>query len=74
MKTRMIERSIARVFQRGAATLTALVVMVFAARAAEQASVYRTPSPALAAVVDAPLPPVVALSPDRAWLLLLDRP
>lgn len=35
---------------------------------------YRTPSPALAAIVDAPLPPVPVLSPDRRTLLLLDRP
>ncbi len=35
---------------------------------------YRTPSPALAAIVDAPTPPVAVLSPDRQWLLLLDRP
>lgn len=35
---------------------------------------YRVPSPALAAIVDAPLPPVPVLSPDRRLLLLLDRP
>ncbi len=35
---------------------------------------YRTPSPALAAIVDAPLPPAAVLSPDRRLLLLLERP
>jgi dipeptidyl aminopeptidase/acylaminoacyl peptidase len=42
--------------------------------AAESAAGYRTPSAALAAVVDAPLPPLPVLSPDRKILLLLDRP
>jgi dipeptidyl aminopeptidase/acylaminoacyl peptidase len=53
--------------------LLALVVFLapFAALSAEG---YRTPSPALAAIVDAPLPPAAMLSPDRKWLLLLDRP
>ncbi len=51
----------------------ALVVLIapFASRSADG---YRTPSPALAAIVDAPLPPAAVLSPDRQWLLLLDRP
>jgi dipeptidyl aminopeptidase/acylaminoacyl peptidase len=35
---------------------------------------YRVPTPALASIVDAPLPPVPVLSPDRRFLLLLDRP
>jgi dipeptidyl aminopeptidase/acylaminoacyl peptidase len=35
---------------------------------------YRTPSAALATIVDAPLPPTASLSPDRRSLLLLDRP
>ncbi len=35
---------------------------------------YRTPSPALAAIVDAPLPPAAVLSTDRKTLVLLDRP
>ncbi|MEY2879933.1 MAG: hypothetical protein RLZZ15_2313 [Verrucomicrobiota bacterium] len=34
---------------------------------------YRTPSPALAALVDAPLTPFVVLSPDRSRLLRLER-
>jgi dipeptidyl aminopeptidase/acylaminoacyl peptidase len=34
---------------------------------------YRTPSPPIAALVDAPLTPLVALSPDRTRLLLLGR-
>ncbi|MDP3070635.1 MAG: prolyl oligopeptidase family serine peptidase [Opitutaceae bacterium] len=35
---------------------------------------YRQPSPALAAIVEAPLTPLVSLSPDRKNLLLLERP
>src|SRR5690606_14925882 len=35
---------------------------------------YREPSPPVAAIVDAPVPPVPVLSPDRQRLLLLDRP
>ncbi|MBL9201193.1 MAG: prolyl oligopeptidase family serine peptidase, partial [Opitutaceae bacterium] len=35
---------------------------------------YRTPSAALAAIVDAPLTPLVSISPDKANLLLLERP
>jgi dipeptidyl aminopeptidase/acylaminoacyl peptidase len=34
---------------------------------------YRTPSPALAALVDAPAAPGVSVSPDRKTLLLLER-
>ena len=50
---------------------TVVFLGAFFARAADG---YRTPSPALAAIVDAPLPPAAVLSPDRKWLLLLDRP
>lgn len=42
-------------------------------RAQDSAS-YRTPSAAIAAIVDAPLTPVVSLSPDKKRLLLLERP
>jgi len=35
---------------------------------------YRTPSAAIAALVDAPMNPAASLSPDRQSLLLLDRP
>src|SRR5947209_12371332 len=38
------------------------------------ASVYRTPAPALAALVDAPPTPGVRLDPRREWMLLLDLP
>lgn len=41
---------------------------------AASATGYRTPSPALAAIVDAPVAPVAVLSPDRQTLLLLHRP
>ncbi|WP_414663484.1 alpha/beta hydrolase family protein [Horticoccus sp. 23ND18S-11] len=53
-----------------------LAALVFASPplpAADSAG-YRTPSPALAAIVDTPLPPAAVLSPDRRQLLLLDRP
>ena len=35
---------------------------------------FLTPSPALAAIVDAPVSPTVSLSPDKQILLLLERP
>jgi dipeptidyl aminopeptidase/acylaminoacyl peptidase len=57
---------------RFAFALVALVATTFLTAA--EADGYRTPSPALAAIVDAPLPPVPVLSPDRRTLLLLDRP
>ncbi len=41
---------------------------------AQDSPAYRTPSPALAAMVDAPLPPLVSVSPDKRRLLLLERP
>lgn len=34
---------------------------------------YRSPSPALAAIVDAPLTPLISLSPDRQSLILMER-
>ena len=34
---------------------------------------YRSPSPALAAIVDAPIAPLAILSPDRRLLLMLER-
>ncbi|MEJ2541095.1 MAG: prolyl oligopeptidase family serine peptidase [Gemmatimonadota bacterium] len=37
-------------------------------------SVYRTPAPELAALVDAPATPGVSLSPDESTLLLMTRP
>ncbi len=40
---------------------------------AQNAPAYRTPSPALAAIVDAPLSPAAILSPDRRHLVLLER-
>jgi hypothetical protein len=41
---------------------------------AQENATYRRPSPALAALVDAPSPPTAVLSPDRRELLLLERP
>jgi len=55
-----------------AALLAALLLTPLVS--AQDTAVYRTPRPALAAIVDAPLAPVTSLSPDRRHLLLLDRP
>src|ERR1035437_4419617 len=40
---------------------------------AQTDSAYRLPSPALAAVVDAPLTPTVIVSPDKQFLVLAER-
>ena len=40
---------------------------------AEETAPYQRPSPALAALVDAPLPPAALLAPGRTMLLLMDR-
>ena len=51
-----------------------LSMLLFAPLIRAQAdSTYRRPSPALAALVDAPAAPEVSLSPDRKHLLLLTR-
>ena len=51
-----------------------LSILLFApAIRAQTDSTYRQPSPALAALVDAPAAPGVSLSPDRKQLLLLTR-
>ena len=56
------------------AALAAALTLAFTLPApAQDAAAYRTPSPALAAIVDAPLPPVASLSPDRKQLLMLAR-
>ncbi len=57
----------------------ALSVSLFLALAAsllraQGDAAYRTPSAALAAIVEAPLTPLVSLSPDKKNLLLLERP
>ncbi len=41
---------------------------------AQADATYRVPSAALAAIVEAPLTPLVSLSPDKNLLLLLERP
>jgi dipeptidyl aminopeptidase/acylaminoacyl peptidase len=51
----------------------AAVFFGFATVRADDATPYRVPSPALAAIVDAPAPPAALLSPNRRTLLLLDR-
>ncbi|MEO6243902.1 MAG: prolyl oligopeptidase family serine peptidase [Opitutaceae bacterium] len=53
--------------------LTAAFIFSPAFRAQTDAT-YRTPSAAIAAIVEAPLTPLVSLSPDRKTLLLLERP
>ncbi|WP_414663483.1 S9 family peptidase [Horticoccus sp. 23ND18S-11] len=50
-----------------------LLLSVASVRAQDNAT-YRSPSAALAALVDAPLTPFVSLSPDKKSLLLLERP
>ena len=49
------------------------VALAFSPLAAQIDPAFQKPSPALAALVDAPLTPLVTLSPDRQTLLLLDR-
>lgn len=51
------------------ATLALLVAPLLA----QDSATYRTPSPALQAIVDAPTTPLASLSPDRKVLLLLER-
>jgi len=53
-----------------------LVLFLLAGPAAAQESglPYQTPPPELAALVDAPPPPLVSLNPDRSWMALADRP
>ena len=54
--------------------LVAVALGVVACLDAQENPAYRTPSPALTAIVDAPLTPGVSLSPDRRSILLLERP
>lgn len=57
--------------------LTALVILGFGSPLAAQNStdaVYRTPDPVLVDIVDAPPTPVVRLSPDNEWMLLIQYP
>ena len=54
---------------------TAAFFLVLALSAqAQDALVYQTPAPELAALVDAPRTPAVSLSPDRATMAFLTRP
>ena len=55
-------------------TTLLLVLAPSAVLAAEDASAYRMPPQVLADIIDAPQTPAVALSPDGAWLLVLNRP
>jgi dipeptidyl aminopeptidase/acylaminoacyl peptidase len=53
--------------------LLGLVLLISPTLRAEDADTYRRPSPALAALVDAPLPPAALLSTGRKTLLLMER-
>ncbi len=55
------------------AVLAVLTPTALPPLAAQLGTAYQKPSPALAALVDVPLSPFVAISPDRQTLLLLDR-
>ncbi len=57
-----------------ARTALASALLMGSAASAQDAVQYRTPSPALAAIVDAPLAPLASASPDRRLLLLVERP
>ena len=52
----------------------ALVAMLLFTVSLAAADTYQTPPPELAQLVDAPLTPIVEVSPDRKILLLLERP
>jgi dipeptidyl aminopeptidase/acylaminoacyl peptidase len=57
------------------ATLVLLATLPIAPAAAQDtATGYQMPPQVLADMIDAPPTPGVALSPDKAWLLLLERP
>jgi dipeptidyl aminopeptidase/acylaminoacyl peptidase len=60
-------------FLTATATLSLLVVAASGPAADTTESVYREPDPVLVEIVDAPPPPDTRLSPDREWLLLLER-
>jgi dipeptidyl aminopeptidase/acylaminoacyl peptidase len=51
-----------------------VALLVSSSLLAQENPMYRSPSAALAAIVDAPLTPLVSLSPDKKRLLLLERP
>ena len=64
-----------RVFRKTLLIATLLPVLAPpAVLAADGASAYRMPPQVLADIIDAPQTTTVALSPDGAWLLLLNRP
>jgi dipeptidyl aminopeptidase/acylaminoacyl peptidase len=52
----------------------ALLALAPAGLAQDAPLAYQTPAPELAALVDAPPPPAVSMSPDRSTLLLIGRP
>ncbi|HET9274753.1 MAG TPA: prolyl oligopeptidase family serine peptidase [Gemmatimonadales bacterium] len=53
---------------------TVLVIAGFVPLSLAAQDGYRQPPPAIARILDAPLTPVVSVSPDRARLVLLERP
>ncbi len=55
------------------AALVVLMVLVLPAGAVEQQE-YMRPPESIASLIDAPLTPLVSISPDRQWMVLLERP
>jgi len=60
-------------FSRLGRAMLGVLAFAVTVRAQDNAT-YRMPSAALQAIVDAPLTPLVSLSPDKQRLLLLERP
>ena len=60
-------------FPVAAVTLSLLAVAASSPSADSTESVYREPDPVLVEIIDAPPSPESRLSPDRAWLVLLER-
>lgn len=54
--------------------VAALLALAPAGLAQDSPLAFQTPAPELAALVDAPPPPGVSMSPDRSMLLLIGRP
>ncbi len=69
----MTRRSRNRVVTEVVLMLT-LIQMLVASPFAQQQLPYSMPPASIAALVDAPLTPSVAISPDQAWMLLMQQP
>jgi dipeptidyl aminopeptidase/acylaminoacyl peptidase len=55
-------------------TLSLVVAAMLSVAAEPAAPAYQNPSPAIVAILDAPQPPMVMLSPDHRFLVELERP